>query len=63
MSFEDIELYTDMQKVQIKNTEMKLTRTEYAILKLLMKNQMQEQSVQPTSFYMIFCQQDNPFNI
>lgn len=36
--FEDIVLNTDTHIVNIENTEIKLTRTEYAILKLLMQN-------------------------
>ena len=41
LSFADIKLCTDTHKVQINDTEVKLTRTEYAILKLLMQNQAQ----------------------
>lgn len=41
LSFADMELYTDMHKVQIRDREIKLTRTEYAILKLLMQNPSQ----------------------
>lgn len=40
-SFEDIKLDIDTHKVQIGNTEIRLTRTEYAILKLLMQNPAQ----------------------
>lgn len=39
--FEEIGLDIDTHIVKIKNTEIKLTRTEYAILKLLMKNPSQ----------------------
>lgn len=38
MRFEDITLHTDTHKVEIEGSEVKLTRTEYAILKLLMHN-------------------------
>lgn len=41
LTFQDIELYTDMHRVKIGDIEVKLTRTEYAILKLLMQNQTQ----------------------
>lgn len=41
LTFEEIELDTDTHLVKIKDTEMKLTRTEYAILKLLMQNPTQ----------------------
>lgn len=41
LTFEDIELHIDTHRVQIKNTDIKLTRTEFAILKLLMQNQTQ----------------------
>ncbi|MED9903485.1 MAG: response regulator transcription factor [Lachnospiraceae bacterium] len=41
LTFEEIELDTDTHIVKIKDTEMKLTRTEYAILKLLMQNPTQ----------------------
>lgn len=39
--FEELELDIDTHIVKIKNTEIKLTRTEYAILKLLMQNPTQ----------------------
>lgn len=39
--FEDINLNTDTHAVTVRNREMKLTRTEYAILKLLMQNPSQ----------------------
>lgn len=41
LSFSDIKLNTDTHLVHIGDTEVKLTRTEYAILKLLMQNQTQ----------------------
>ena len=41
LTFEEIELDVDTQIVRIKDTEIKLTRTEYAILKLLMQNPSQ----------------------
>lgn len=41
LTFDDIILNTDTHIVVIRNTEIKLTRTEYAILKLLMQNQTQ----------------------
>lgn len=41
LTFEEIELNVDTHIVRIKDTETKLTRTEYAILKLLMQNQTQ----------------------
>lgn len=37
-TFEDITLNADTRIVTVKDNEMKLTRTEYAILKLLMQN-------------------------
>lgn len=36
--FREIKLYTDMSVVKVADEEIKLTRTEYAILKLLMQN-------------------------
>ncbi len=39
--FDDITLNTDTRAVTIKDTEVRLTRTEYAILKLLMQNRTQ----------------------
>ena len=39
--FEEIELDVDTHIVRIKEMEIKLTRTEYAILKLLMQNPTQ----------------------
>lgn len=39
--FADIVLHTDTHTVTINDAEIKLTRTEYAILKLLMQNQTQ----------------------
>lgn len=36
--FDDITLYTDMRVVTVGGSEVKLTRTEYAILKLLMQD-------------------------
>lgn len=41
LTFEEIELDTNTHMVKVKDTEVKLTRTEYAILKLLMQNQIQ----------------------
>lgn len=41
LTFADIVLNIDTHIVKISNTEVKLTRTEYAILKLLMKNPTQ----------------------
>ena len=41
LSFEDMELYTDTHEVQIGTVKTGLTRTEYAILKLLIQNQAQ----------------------
>ncbi|MDO4157290.1 MAG: response regulator transcription factor, partial [Oscillospiraceae bacterium] len=41
LTFDDIILNTDTHIVTIGITEVKLTRTEYAILKILMKNQTQ----------------------
>lgn len=41
LSFEEITLHTDTRNVHINSTEVKLTRTEYAILKLLMQNPTQ----------------------
>lgn len=41
LTFEEIELDIDTHIVKIKETEIKLTRTEYAILKFLMQNPTQ----------------------
>lgn len=41
LSFDEIELNTNTHIVKIKDTEIKLTRTEYAILKLLIRNSTQ----------------------
>ena len=41
ITFKDIILNTDTHQVQIGDNDIKLTRTEYAILKLLMQNQTQ----------------------
>lgn len=41
LTFENIVLNTNTHIAKINNTEIKLTRTEYAILKLLMQNPMQ----------------------
>lgn len=41
LTFEEIKLNVDTHMVKIKDTEIKLTRTEYAILKLLMQNTTQ----------------------
>lgn len=38
LRFEDITLHTDTHKAEIEGSEVKLTRTEYAILKLLIQN-------------------------
>lgn len=41
LSFDELELYTDTREVQIGTAKISLTRTEYAILKLLIQNQTQ----------------------
>lgn len=41
LSFADMELLVDMHEVRIGDAEIKLTRTEYAILKLLIQNPAQ----------------------
>lgn len=41
LTFADISIHTDTRIVQVKGVEVKLTRTEYAILKTLMQNQTQ----------------------
>lgn len=41
LTFDEIALHTDTHTAVIRGTEVKLTRTEYAILKLLMQNQAQ----------------------
>ena len=41
LSFDDMELHTDTHEVKIRTTTINLTRTEYAILKLLIQNQTQ----------------------
>jgi len=41
LKFEEITLYSDTHTVMIEDTEIRLTRTEYAILKLLMTNPAQ----------------------
>lgn len=41
LAFDDMELYTDTHEVQIGAVKISLTRTEYAILKLLIQNQTQ----------------------
>ena len=41
LTFGEIELDIDTHIVKVKDTEIKLTRTEYAILKLLMQNTIQ----------------------
>lgn len=41
LQFEDIILHTDTHSVTVEDREVKLTRTEYAILKLLMQNPTQ----------------------
>lgn len=41
LAFDDMELYTDTHEVQIGTVKISLTRTEYAILKLLIQNQTQ----------------------
>ena len=41
LKFEEITLHTDTHTVMIEDSEVKLTRTEYAILKLLMQNPSQ----------------------
>lgn len=41
LTFEDIILHTDTHQVSVAGTDVKVTRTEYAILKLLMSNPTQ----------------------
>ena len=41
LSYDDITLHTDTHMVNVKDTGIKLTRTEFAILKLLMQNSTQ----------------------
>lgn len=41
LTFEEIKLDTNTHTVTVKDTEVKLTRTEYAILKFLIQNQIQ----------------------
>lgn len=41
LTFDDITLHTDTHMVTVSSGEMRLTRTEYAILKLLMQNPTQ----------------------
>lgn len=41
LTFEDIVLHTDTHIAEVDGTEVKLTRTEFAILKLLMQNSTQ----------------------
>lgn len=41
LTFEEIQLDTDTHNVCVEDTKIKLTRTEYAILKLFMQNQTQ----------------------
>ncbi len=41
LTFDDITLHTDTHMISIGTSEVKLTRTEYAILKLLMQNPTQ----------------------
>ena len=38
LQYDDIALYTDTHTVKVKDSEAKLTRTEYAVLRLLMQN-------------------------
>lgn len=38
LQYDDIALYTDTHTVKVNDSEVKLTRTEYAVLKLLMQN-------------------------
>lgn len=38
LKYDDITLYTDSHTVKVNDSEVKLTRTEYAVLKLLMLN-------------------------
>ena len=38
LHFQDITLHTDTHTIDVNGTDVKLTRTEYAILKLLMQN-------------------------
>lgn len=44
LSFDNIDVHTDTHKVMVENKEIHLTRTEYAILKLLIQNQTQVMS-------------------
>ena len=39
LRFGDIEIHTDIHKALVRDTDLRLTRTEYAILKLLVENQ------------------------
>lgn len=41
LKFEDISLNTDTHEVKINDNSIRLTRTEYAVLKMLMKNKTQ----------------------
>lgn len=41
LHFDDIELHMDVHTVYVEGREIRLTRTEYAILKMLMQNQAQ----------------------
>ncbi len=57
LSFEKIRLYPDTHQVTVSDKEIKLTRTEYAILKLLLQNQNQ---VIPKSLILDKIAQDTP---
>lgn len=57
LTFEDIALYTDTHSVIVNEAEVKLTRTEYAILKLLLQNPSQ---VLPKSLLLERISEDTP---
>ena len=57
LTFEDIALYTDTHSVIVNEAEVRLTRTEYAILKLLLQNPSQ---VLPKSLLLERISEDTP---
>lgn len=57
LSYEEIELQTNTHKVCVNSMEIRLTRTEYAILKLLMQNQTQ---VMPKTLLLDRISEDTP---
>ena len=57
LKFEGIALYTDTHSVTVREDEVKLTRTEYAILKLLLQNPSQ---VLPKSLLLERISEDTP---